>query len=360
MKRPTMVILVAYTLGILWGYIFKISIVPLWIIFLILYYFLSKINFPFKKLIKVLLNKKIIIILFLFSIISNTITIIYNNKYDNLFNDLEEVEVIGTIVSNKEETEYKEKYKINVIAVNNNTKYKNTNLVLYINKGINLEYGDKVKISGEYKVPNVSRNDKGYNQKEYFKTEKIYGTLNGKKIEMIQKEAKKDLLYFSNKVKQVIKQKINDILSEEKAKLLLGILLGETSEISDENINYFRDSNLYHLLAVSGAHVGNISIGILYLLGKLKIHKKKSKLICIVFLIFFMALVGFTPSVTRACIMIILIQFAFVVERKTDFICNISFSALIILLENPFSLFNIGFQLSFLRSNWDSIFLSYI
>jgi len=70
----------------------------------------------------------------------------------------------------------------------------------------------------------------------------------------------------------------------------------------------FRLSSLAHLLAVSGAHVNYIVLGLMYILNKSKLSKKKISIIVIVILLLFMSIAGFTPSVVRACIMGIILQ----------------------------------------------------
>lgn len=61
-----------------------------------------------------------------------------------------------------------------------------------------------------------------------------------------------------------------------------------------------------------------------------------------------MMITNFSPSVVRACIMTIIICFSKLMYRKNDIYSNLLFSALIILFLNPYKLFNIGFQLSYL------------
>jgi len=70
----------------------------------------------------------------------------------------------------------------------------------------------------------------------------------------------------------------------------------------------FRLSSLAHLLAVSGAHVNYIVLGLTYLLGKSNLPRRRASLIVISILLLFMGIAGFTPSVVRACIMGIILQ----------------------------------------------------
>ena len=101
------------------------------------------------------------------------------------------------------------------------------------------------------------------------------------------------------------------------------------------------------MLAISGAHVSYLVLGITFLLEKSKTSKRKRQILLICFLVFFMALVGFTPSATRACIMAILQLLASLCFRKSDVYTNLAIASLLIVIANPYSILDIGFQLSF-------------
>ena len=93
-------------------------------------------------------------------------------------------------------------------------------------------------------------------------------------------------------------------------------------------------------------HVTYVLMGITFILKKC--DNRKSKYFCIIFLIFFAQFVGASPSILRAAIMSILAISASVFFRKPDILNNISISCLIIIILNPYNIFNLGFQLSFL------------
>lgn len=126
-----------------------------------------------------------------------------------------------------------------------------------------------------------------------------------------------------------------------------GILLGDISEIHEDITQNFRTSSIYHILAVSGTHVGVILIGITTTLSKLRMSKNKIHVICIIFLFVFSSLTGFTASVIRACIMAGLSILAKIVHRKSNLINNFCISLLITLIYNPYNIKNISVLLSY-------------
>ena len=175
--RPLIIITVGYITGILWGLYLEINIVPIIFIFFFGGIFLIK-----KKY-------KLYLILFtIFILISNLQIKSSENKFNSLYSNLEKIEVTGIIVSSSKETNYKKSYEIKVLCINGDTKYKNTKLLVYIDKSLNLEYGKKVKLTGDYKKAADSTNYKTFSYKNYLKTKNIYGTLTADKNIEVSKE----------------------------------------------------------------------------------------------------------------------------------------------------------------------------
>lgn len=92
---------------------------------------------------------------------------------------------------------------------------------------------------------------------------------------------------------------------------------------------------------------GIIIIGITTLLKKIKLSKYKINIICGIFLILFMFLTGFTPSVVRACIMAGLGIIAEIVHRKNNVLNSMCLALFITLIYNPYNIRNISVLLSY-------------
>ena len=354
-QRPILVAVIGYIIGILWGLYFEFSIVPCYILIFATYYILKKLLcFPKKhqfkllswsryyKYVKLVIPAKVIFILIVFSIISNTIVLFQNTTYDNLYQDGENIQIIGVIVSQKIEKPYYYLYQVKVL----NTK--SFNLFLQVSKkNKELEYGDKVKLQGEYKKPSKQRNKGGYDDRQYLKTLKIGGRVKVNEIEVIAKKQVNVILQYANQVSLNSKQKIEAIFEKEKASMLKGLLLGETEDIQEEVKENFQTANISHVLAISGMHIGYLIIGVQQLL-KNRIGKKRTKIITIVILIFYAFMTGFSPSIVRAVVMGIITIGGEIVYRKGDVWNSIAISLLGILWYNPFLILNVGLQLSYL------------
>lgn len=231
-------------------------------------------------------------------------------------------------------------------------EYKGKKIYLYTKKDENnkLKYGELIEINGEYSIPSEDRNYKGFNYREYIKTKKVYGSVkvDSSHIKIIGANKINSIFTLSNRVRNYIITTSNKLLPQKTSSLLVGILIGEKNSISEDIIEDFKISNLSHMLSVSGAHTSYIILGLTYILSKSNISKRWIYLITIFSLVLFMFITNFTPSVTRACFMSIIVLSANLLYRKSDIWTSISISLLLILIANPFAINEIGLQLSYL------------
>ena len=346
MKRPLLIVTISYILGIIIGVYFKQSIL------LILLAGIT--GSAFWKIIK---KKKIIIIaicivtcLLSFLQINNL-----NNKYNKMYKlDDENIAITGIVCSQIKETDYK--YSVN-IKLENKLK-----LTVYIDKKENvskLEYGNKVSVTGTYKKPTEKRNYKGYDYMKYLKTKKICGSLmvDGE-VKLVKTKKINPIFTIINKLSLIFKQNLKKLLPEQEAELEQGILLGDTSDIESDIKDDFRECNLSHMLAVSGAHLSYLVLGINTVLSKKSFGIRRRKILSIMFISIFMVIVNMSPSVVRAGISTIIAIFATLIYRKQDTYTTISIALLLTLLNNPLAIFDFGLQLSYLATLSIIIFYS--
>ena len=339
------------------GLYFKRSIVFLYIPIIVIIYLIKMGKKNKKKKLKILnpkryfryfklfINKQALIIIIIFSIISNSIVIYKNIEYEKSFKDEENLEVTAIVLSQKEEKDYNYTYKIKLLEGKN----KNKCLYLKIDKKqeVNLEYGDKIFITGEFQEPQGMRNEGGFNYKEYLKSLNIYGSVKAKNIKVIEQNKGNIFMNFTYKISDEIKENIEEFMGEKYSGLLIGLLLGDSSKIDENMEENFKITSLTHILAVSGAQVSYI-IAAMYSLLKRKIGIQKTRVVIIASLIFYMTLTGFSPSIVRAGIMGIILMISGLVFRKNDIINSIAISLFFMLVYNPFLLENVGLQLSYL------------
>ena len=343
MKRPILIAALGYIIGIVWGLSFKVVLIFCSIIAICM--LIVEKNKNILRIINLVINKKVTILLLIF-IIAGFIHIKFlKYDYEKIYISLENVNIVGTIVSSKKEKQYINEYKIETEKINN-IKLKKKFILLTKNKEI--EYGNKIKLEGTYIKPSKSRNYRGFDYSNYLKTENIYGTIeqNGK-IELIKEKNINYLFINLYKVKNKIIKNINNKFPEETRGVVLGILLGDKSSIEEDVRQNFADSSLSHILAVSGTHISYVVICISVLFKKLKLNKNIRKVLTSLVLFMYLYLVDFSVSATRAVIMSTIVIMQMLFYRKQDTITTIAFSSIIILINNPYSILNIGFLLSY-------------
>ncbi len=165
-------------------------------------------------------------------------------------------------------------------------------------------------------------------------------------MEMSVRSGESKLKYFPLKIRRAVTEAIQDVFPDKYAGILCGMLLGDTSYLEDEIAENFRTTGIAHLLAVSGLHVSLLAYCVMSMFKKLRLPVNFSIVLTMVFLLLFMAVTGFSPSVTRAGIMHIMSLSARLLLRDADNITSMSISLLIMCILNPWSAADIGLQMS--------------
>ena len=303
----------------------------------------------------------------------------YNNRttqfrcslfdYDKIYEfDKTTSHFIGKVLEVKSESDYKITYIIKILD-NNFQDIKSNNYKEIINnedtrikallnnkkflldvklKEYNqkLEYGDYIEFNGTYNKPNSQRNYGGYDYSLYLKTQKIYGTFECSKISTISKNKgnliKSNILSFKEYIKSILRAN----LSEEEANLCIGLIIGDRTNLNENIEEDFKTSNLTHMLAVSGSHFVYIILALTYI-NKLFKRKRLGQVFMLIIIVLFMNLTGNTGSVVRSGIMASLTILASMFYRKADLWTNMAIAVLIQIVINPYTIFDIGVQLSY-------------
>lgn len=121
------------------------------------------------------------------------------------------------------------------------------------------------------------------------------------------------------------------------------VLLGDRTDVDYETNTAFKVSGISHIIAVSGLHVSILFALIVLISGRRRVL---TALLGIPVLLLFAAVAGFTPSVTRACLMQILMLLALLFDKEYDPPTALSFAALVMLAVNPLVITSASFQLS--------------
>lgn len=157
--------------------------------------------------------------------------------------------------------------------------------------------------------------------------------------------------YYLQEMRNRITEILNANMYSQYAAVANALLTGEQSDIDDETLLNFRFSGVSHLFAVSGFHLSLWSSLIAAALSEnLKKHRIISNCILISFVIFFMALTGFSKSVVRAGIMLMILFTGKITKFKADSLNSLFIALTFILAANPYAVKSLSLQLSFLAT----------
>lgn len=210
-------------------------------------------------------------------------------------------------------------------------------------------YGDQIEFSAFLNQPESPNNPGQFNYRKYLYLNEIYGTCwieNSREIKLIS-SPKFSILHWANIVKRKIIVLIENTTNSETAPILKALITGARGEISDRTEQIFIDSGVIHILAVSGLHVGYVTLVFLLIFGFLRFPLKTKYFFTILALWFYAAMVQFKPSVVRAVTMASCILLGKILERPYNIYNALGLAALLQTLIMPLQLFNVGFQLSF-------------
>ncbi len=140
-------------------------------------------------------------------------------------------------------------------------------------------------------------------------------------------------------------------LSQEAFSICTALLVGYDDEINSGVMQSFSHSGTLHILSVSGMHTGILYMVLMLLCRLIDPHNRYPRLRCagvMAVMLLFAAITGFSPSVLRAALMLVLVLLGKTFRRNGNPYNTLLFSAFLLLLYNPFLLADVGFLLSYL------------
>ena len=193
--------------------------------------------------------------------------------------------------------------------------------------------GNEILVKGEATKP---KNNSNFNYQKYLERKNIYYLIKVKEYSLIS--SKQNIYYF-------FKERIAYHLHNNS--YLYTFIYGDKSYISKEVIRSYQTNEISHLFAISGMHITLLSSLILKLLKKLKVKENTSYFITIIFLLFYLLLVGPSASILRGVLFFILFSlnkiYYFYIKPFHLFLLVLSIS----LIFNPFFIYDLGFLYSF-------------
>ena len=219
----------------------------------------------------------------------------------------------------------------------------------------NLHYGDLILIN---KIPEAiknSGNPGAFDNKRYqhfqqiydqvFLTDSEYVSLNQHSFNHLNKFIYSLQIFTIEGLRRYIK---ND---DETLGIAEALLIGYKNDLDKDLVQAYSNTGVVHIIAISGLHLGLIYMVLLWLFDRIpfikrfKIFKSISIISC---LWIFSLLTGASASVLRSAVMFTCIIIGKTIKRQSSIYNSLAASAFILLCYNPYFLWDVGFQLSYL------------
>jgi len=231
------------------------------------------------------------------------------------------------------------------------------NMICYLEKDstLDLQYGDLIVFQSRVSGIDGVKNPKAFDYQSYLANKNIYYQAFPKAGQWQRLDQSRGNLIYSMafglrlRFLNMLRKYLDD---DNSLSVASALILGYKDELSQDVKSAYSDTGAMHVLAVSGLHVGLLFILLRLFFGRIPFFKRHKnrwyKVGLFVFIIWAFAFVtGASASVLRAATMFTFIIYGTNIGRYNNIYQTIAISAMLLLLINPYYIFDVGFQLSY-------------
>ncbi len=219
-----------------------------------------------------------------------------------------------------------------------------------------IHYGDELIIRAPVRAP-TNREEDSFNYREYLRRRDIWGVIwifRESQVQIVARRQGSLFLQWGYDLRQAIFAQIERHLSSKQSALLKGLLFGERGSLPKEIEESFRDAGVMHVLVASGANLGMILALLALMLSWWSFSFTKLYFLAVPVVLIYLLIVGFEVSLLRATMMFFFLTVGFffaergwMLKRWVDPLQSLATAALATLLFDPEALFEVSYQLSF-------------
>ncbi len=231
------------------------------------------------------------------------------------------------------------------------------NLLVYLNlknDSTTLNIGDWITLHVSPERIKASGNPEAFDLSRYWHFQNVHYRcfIAGNDFKIVEKNSGFSLVNYSLQVQKKLLGVLKKHLpTPNEYATASALLLGAKSEMTDEVKNAYINTGSMHILAVSGMHIVLIFAGLDWLLSFYKSGDRRglfAKTIIQILLIWsFTFIVGMGASILRAAVMATCLALGRIIRREASVYNILAASAFLLLVYNPFMLYDVGFQLSY-------------
>lgn len=236
--------------------------------------------------------------------------------------------------------EVKKKESSNQITIEN-ANYK---VIVYDSNKLPLKAGMRVYVTGDKVTIDNNRIENGFNYRKYLQYHYYDGVISSNNIVVLGRS------FCLEVIKEKVFSYFETNFSGDSLIFMKALVLGDDDNFTAEFDESLKINGIIHLFAISGSHITLFVVLLTFLFDKLKIKKRTQNMIIVSFLMFYLIVTSFSPSILRAALMYIVALISSKLKLRFTSLDIASLVYIGLLIFNPFYIYDIGFVLSFIVS----------
>ncbi|MBA3944157.1 MAG: ComEC family competence protein [Herpetosiphonaceae bacterium] len=255
----------------------------------------------------------------------------------------------GTIAGQPDRREDRQNVVLGAIAIEirGRSEARRGQIILQLSPLPELQYGANIKVSGLLTQP---ANTPSFDYRAYLQRQGITAVMKQPAVTHLSGFSGSRLLQPLLQMNDAVRAIALQLLPEPHASLLLGIILGVKATIPKHVLADFTTTGTSHILVISGWNITLVVVNAITLLLMLGLARRQADWAAAVILVLYVCFVGATPSVMRAAVMASLVILADLVGRPGDPWTLLLVACGLLTLLDPYSIWDVGFQLSALAT----------
>ena len=216
-----------------------------------------------------------------------------------------------------------------------------------------LNYGDELVINAKLKWIGPAQPGR-YDLQYWMAVQHIYrrADLDAKRFIKVAANQGNVITAYALQLRKTQVERLNALISnQEAAAVAVTLILGYRADLDTKTLSAYATTGTIHALSVSGMHVGLIYLlldKILFVFDRRNWSKLIKYLVILLSIWFYAMLTGFSPAVLRSALMLSVMVTANALRKTSSGLNMLAFSGCCLLVSDPFILFDMGFQLSYL------------
>ncbi|MDV2683059.1 DNA internalization-related competence protein ComEC/Rec2 [Alkalihalophilus lindianensis] len=210
--------------------------------------------------------------------------------------------------------------------------------------------GDRCIFTATLSPPSSPTNFYQFNYKQYLYQQQIHWVLTPELQKLNCVRSEKSLFYRLQTFRAHQIKRIEELVHPDASGIIIALVFGERMYVEQDVLEAYQRLGIIHLLAVSGLHVGLIIAAMYGLFIRIGLTRERTLESLCLFLPLYIIIAGAAPSVIRASLMTLIVMVFLRFKWNIPPLFAIAIVFLVYLALNPYALFQLGFQLSFLVS----------